>query len=122
MSSRPHNRFPHARLDAWGVAIELATQAQLLCEQMPRGNAPLADQLRRAAMSVCLNLAEGAGRWTPKDKAHRFAIARGECGEVAAAIDVAVAMKALPAGAGERAIVLADREAAMLTRLIQRCR
>ena len=85
MSNHPNSlaRFPHTRLDAWRVALQLAAETQALAEQMPRGYGPLADRLRRAAMSTCLNLAEGAGRWTRRDKAQRFTVARAECGEVA---------------------------------------
>ena len=48
-------------------------------------------------------------------------IARGECGEVAAAIEVATVMGLFTADRGALAVELADRMTAMLTRLIQRC-
>ena len=37
----------------------------------------LKDQLTRAATSIMLNIAEGTGRWGPKDKRKFFSIARG---------------------------------------------
>jgi four helix bundle protein len=49
----------------------------------------LRDQALRAAKSVCLNIAEGAGRVTRADKARAYAIARGELSEAIAAVEIA---------------------------------
>src|SRR2546428_4741794 len=51
----------------------------------------LRDQALRAATSVCLNVAEAAGRAGSADKARVYAIARGENCEAAAALDIALA-------------------------------
>ena len=115
-------KLPYSKLIAWKVGLELAAEAQRLADQLPRGSGPLADQMRRAAMSVCLNIAEGASRTSAKDKAQRFTIARAECAEVAAAVEVGVAMGSLPSGAGERAVGLAVRCGGLLTGLIRRQR
>jgi four helix bundle protein len=42
----------------------------------------------RAAKSVCLNLAEGAGRVTRADKARAYTVARGELVEAIAAVEI----------------------------------
>ena len=114
--------FAFRKLDAWRVSVELAEEIRRLVAAMPEGHEALADQLRRAVTSVSLNIAEGAGRWSGRDKAYRYAIARGECAEVAAALEVAVALGALAADATTDAIAKADRVGAMLTRLIQSSR
>ena len=49
----------------------------------------LRDQLRRAAFSVALTAAEGAGERTTAAKARYFAISRASAWEVAAALDLA---------------------------------
>jgi four helix bundle protein len=49
----------------------------------------LRDQALRAAKSVCLNIAEGAGRVTRADKARAYAVARGELSEAIAAVEIA---------------------------------
>ncbi|HAA15970.1 MAG TPA: four helix bundle protein [Cytophagales bacterium] len=45
------------------------------------------DQLRRASFSIMLNIAEGSGRFTNRDKRHFYVIARGSVFEVVAILD-----------------------------------
>ena len=76
--------FPHTRLKVFHVALEMATQAKMIADRIPRGHRSLADQLHRAASSVVLNIGEGANRTTSGAKRQRYSEARGEAGEVAA--------------------------------------
>ena len=114
--------FPHERLDAYHVAKELAVGVERLAASLPRGHANVRDQIRRAAHATMLNIAEGANRWSPRDKAARFATARGECGECDAALAF---LLDLGLGAGSDVHSLrhrADRVGAMLTGLIRKQR
>ena len=77
--------LPHERLVAYRVALDLLRQVQAL----HFADARLRDQVLRASKSVCLNIAEGVGRFSDGDRKRAYAIARGECCEVAAALDVA---------------------------------
>ena len=112
--------FPHHRLDAYCVALDLVAAANRVAASIKRGQRPLADQLKRASTSTVLLIAEGANRRTAGDKRQRFAMARGECGECAAATEVAMTLGLVPHGEAQRVLDLAARVAAMLTRLIQR--
>ena len=112
--------FPHHRLDAYTVSIELAVAVRALAARMPRGNATLADQLTRASVSTVTNIAEGANRLGTGEKRQKFSIARGEVGECAACIELAAALGLVPAADAAAAMLLAGRVGAMLTRLIQR--
>jgi hypothetical protein len=56
----------------------------------------LADQWRRAAMSVPLNIAEAVGKTSGADRANRFMIARGEAMECGAIVDVVRILEAVP--------------------------
>ena len=80
--------FSHDRLDVYRVALRFAHWVQEESHQMTRGHAPLRDQIQRAAESVVLNIAEGAGQAThPMAKKH-YRIALGSAAECAAALDL----------------------------------
>lgn len=87
--------FGFQRLDVYRCAIEFLAVAVKLAEQAPRGYGSLADQLRRAALSVPLNIAEGSGK-TTRDGARFYTIARGSALECAATLDVLEALGAIP--------------------------
>jgi len=46
------------------------------------------DQLKRAAMSIVLNIAEGAGKYSKKDKKNFYVIARGSPNECVALLRI----------------------------------
>ena len=112
--------FPHAKLDAYQVALEMAALAKKVAEQIPRGHRNVADHMLRAASNTVLLLAEGANRRGPGEKRQRFAESRGECGEVGAAGDLLLAYDIGSRGDADTLKRLASRVSAMLTRLIAR--
>ena len=120
MSVNSHPSFPHHRLDAWRVALELVTEVRRLVAMLPRGNGSLADQTIRSSQSAALLVAEGANRLGAGEKRSRFSLARGEVGECAAALEITLALGLLSPDQVGPAMDKADRLAAMLTRLIQR--
>src|SRR5215471_1628704 len=74
------------KLDVYRCSIEFLALTVALPD-LPRGYSGLADQLRRAAISVPLNIAEAVGRTSSAESAHHFAIARGSAMECAAIMD-----------------------------------
>jgi four helix bundle protein len=112
--------FPHEKLDAYQVALAMATLANKVGAQIPRGHRNIADHLLRAASNTVLLLAEGGNRRGAGEKRQRFAESRGECGEVGAAGDLLVAYDIGSRGDAETLKRLASRVSAMLTRLIAR--
>src|SRR5207249_2565863 len=78
-------RLPHQRLLAYEVAIEMLGAVN----RANIADAALRTQALRAAKSVCLNVAEAAGRSGRADRARVFSIARGEACEAAAAVEIA---------------------------------
>ena len=79
--------MPHRRLLVYLKALELlaAVRAAKIAD------AKLRDEALRAAKGCCLNIAEASGRVSQADKARTFAIARGECVECVAAVEIAAA-------------------------------
>jgi four helix bundle protein len=55
---------------------------------MRRGRSALADQWRRAAMSIPLTIGEGASKTSVAERAHCYAVARGEAMECGAILGV----------------------------------
>ena len=47
-----------------------------------------ANQLSRASLSICLNIAEGSGRFTNPDRKNFYIISRSSAFEVAAVLDI----------------------------------
>jgi four helix bundle protein len=70
-------------LVAWQVAFALARQVYLWTEKLPKQeDFGLKSQMRRAAVSIASNLAEGAGRTGKREFAHFVTIARGSLNEL----------------------------------------
>jgi four helix bundle protein len=68
---------------AWQRAVELVPQIYRLTKKFPSDELyGLTSQLRRAAVSVPANIAEGQGRRSPKEFSHFLSIARGSLAEV----------------------------------------
>jgi four helix bundle protein len=104
-------------LHIYSVAIDMVRQLRPLIEQIGTRDSNLADQLRRAASSVPLNLHEGAYSQGGHVRA-RFHNALGSAAEVKACLDVAEAMGYLEVDPGLRNTV--DRIVATVHRLTRR--
>ncbi len=105
------------KLDVYRCSIEFLTRSVSLSDCLPRGHAALADQLRRAALSVPLNIAEAAGRASDADTARHFAIARGSAMECAAVMDAFLVLGVIDPSQHASAVELLERIVAMLTKL-----
>ena len=106
-------QMPVEKLIAYQVAKELL---QLVIASQIR-SANLRDQAVRAAQSVCLNIAEAVGRSPGPDRMRVFKIARGECCEVFAAIDIARVCKGCNEESAAKARIVVGRLYALLTGL-----
>ena len=110
------SNLPHEKLVAYQEA-----RALLACVvEAGISDAKLRDQALRAARSVCLNIAEGAGRTSWPDKARVYSIARGECCEVVAALEIATMSVACRLEAARRGARHAEAIDALLSGLIRR--
>jgi four helix bundle protein len=98
------------------VALEMAAQLRPALEVMGRHDRDLAGQARRAAASVVLNIAEGAGR-RGRDRLQHYRIAAGSAGETAVALRLALAWGYLDPAELAAVQALLGRVQAMLWRL-----
>src|SRR5436853_738789 len=81
--------FDHEKLDVYREAIAFcAWTGELLSAITVKAAAK--DQLDRASTSIPLNIAEGNGKFSAKDRARFFEVARGSALECAACLDVLV--------------------------------
>ncbi|MBC8065090.1 MAG: four helix bundle protein [Chlorobia bacterium] len=103
--------------------MELVAESYRLTSSFPREEMfGLTRQLRNAAVSVNLNIAEGWGR-NGKAEFARFAdIARASANEVEAAVEIAVRLEYLRQDQLDRFYKLLDRVCSMLYRLIESLR
>lgn len=81
--------FAFEEFPVYKLALVYAREAEdlLLRLDLPK-NSRIADQLSRASLSIPLNIAEGAGRYSKADKKHFYIIARGSAFECVAILDI----------------------------------
>ena len=77
------------------------------------------DQLRRAAMSVMLNIAEGTSRFSNADKRNFYVISRGSVIECVAILDLLTAEKSINAEVYNRFYLKAEEISKMLYAMIR---
>lgn len=75
--------FPFERLEVWNLSRKLCFDTYLIVSKFPiEEKFNLADQIRRAATSVSLNIAEGTSRLSFKEQARFTEMAYGSLLEV----------------------------------------
>lgn len=114
---------PHYQLECWRLAFEFVTVAY----QLGRGFPPeerfeLASQLRRAATSVPLNIAEGAGREGSAEFCRFLVIARGSVTELDTLLLLAERLGYITAKQTDEAIATLDRITALINGLLKKLR
>ena len=107
----------YEKLDVYQCAIKFLALAHQICGSLPKGHEGLVDQIRRASLSIPLNIGEGAGKRTKPDCRKYFDTARGSAMECAAAVDVCCTLEVIGADQAVQAKELLHRIVAMLTKL-----
>ncbi len=67
--------YPFEKPEVWQMSKQLVVKVYKITEKFPTDKrVSLVNQMRRAAVSICSNLAEGSGRGIPKDQAHFYSM------------------------------------------------
>jgi len=81
---------PHKKLDAWKQSMELVIDIYRVTDKFPSHERyGLIDQIRRAAISIPSNIAEGAARQTKKEFSNYLHISQGSLSELDTQIELA---------------------------------
>ena len=104
------------RFDALEVSLEVIRELRKPIQSLRSRDPKLYDQIRRAASSISLNLAEGSAR-NGRDRTQHFRIAAGSVSELRAALRVAAAWGDLDSPHVVGVVERLDRLAAMLWRM-----
>lgn len=79
----------HTRLDTYHLARKLVKECYRLSKLLPGSERfGLVQQIRRAATSVSLNIAEGSARRTKKEKSRFYEMSRSSLVEIDAILDI----------------------------------
>ena len=103
--------FDHEKLDVYQEAIAFCGWVGEFLNAIS-AKAAAKDQLDRASTSIPLNIAEGNGKFSAKDRARFFEMARGSALECAACLDVLLVRKL----ASEEQVILSKER---LSRIVQ---
>jgi four helix bundle protein len=107
----------YRKLDVYQLAVRFLPIAVQFAHSMPSGYRSFADQLRRASLSVPLNVAEGSGKTTAPDQRRFYAIARGSAMECGAIVDASPILGFIDAPTANRANELLDSVVRMLSKM-----
>ena len=110
----------HDRLDVYRLSIDYVASSFGIAPSLVGPHRHARDQWLRAAQSITLNIAEGNGKRSLKDRNRFLDIARGSTLECAAIQDVLTATEGLDADRNSELKGMLKRIVSMLTRLIAR--
>jgi len=80
----------HKNLDVWKESVSLATHIYKVTEKFPKNELyGLTSQMRRAAVSISSNIAEGAARTSAKEFSYFLNIAGGSLSELDTQLEIA---------------------------------
>lgn len=113
MAGTTHN---FRKLKIYQRAIAFAVEIYRFSNAFPKSELyGLTGQIRRAAISISLNIAEGSGSSSGKEFQRFLDIARRSAYEVMSCLEIAAHLKFCVEKDGERLIAEADEIAAMIT-------
>jgi four helix bundle protein len=87
-------KLKHKQLKVWQQGVELVKRVYQVTEAFPpRERYGLTAQMRRASISVPSNIAEGAARFSARERIRFFEIARSSLVEIDTQLEIATALR-----------------------------
>ncbi len=109
----------HKKLDAWKLSIEFICDIYLITETFPKKELYLlADQIRRASISVSSNIAEGSSRRSANERRRFYEISRSSLVEIDTQIEISKRLNYIDESKSEELENKIIRLFSMLSRLI----
>jgi four helix bundle protein len=110
-------------LTVWQRSVDFAVEVYRLTRVFPKDERfSLTQQVRRAAVSVSSNIAEGSGRSSLKDRRNFYGMARGSLKEAESLLIVGQRLDFIAESDCESAFAYAAETGRMLTKLRQNLR
>ena len=111
----------HKQLDCWRMSITFVTKIYMFTNQLPKSETfGLSDQLRRAAVSIASNIAEGASRPTSGERKRFYTIARSSLVEIDTQLEICHQLYYLPTSKDSEISERLNHLFAALSKLIEK--
>jgi four helix bundle protein len=116
-------RLSYRELVVWQRGMDLVVTAHDLAQRFPSYERyGLASQLRRAAVSIPANIAEGHGRLHRGDFVYHLSVANGSLRELETHVQLAVRLEYIPEASAAPVLALTEELGRMLSGLIRKLR
>jgi four helix bundle protein len=112
------DQFDRERLDVYKLSLQFVAHAHDIAQLNPPGFADVSEQLRRASRSITLNIAEGAGEFSKREKVRFYRMGKRSATECAGALDIFLVLKLLDEKRAQDGKAILVRIVSMLVRLI----
>lgn len=109
----------YQKLDVWKASMRLVKSVYVSVSEFPKEEVyGLTSQVKRAAVSIPANIAEGMGRQYKKDTVQFLYIARGSVYELETLLNIAVSINILPGSKFKLLLLSIDDTVRLLNGLI----
>lgn len=113
-------QLSHHDLDVWKAAVDLVQGVYELTARFPTEEKyGLTNQMRRAAVSIPSNIAEGAARVSRREFAHYLVVARGSLAELETQVRISVSLGLLSAAESRPINEAIERTFSLLSGLLR---
>lgn len=109
----------YQKLDAWRVSMQLVKGVYMETKNFPKEEIyGMTSQIKRAAVSIPSNIAEGMGRQHKKDTIHFLHVSRGSVYELETHLNIALMVNIMTEESFRKLISLCDDTIRLLNGLI----